>query len=694
MAAAAAQNERLGLAAVTAMVALGALLLFGMEPLVGRLLVPYFGGAVHVWLICLMFFQAMLFLGYAYAHVLARRLGRWHLLLLLLPLVNLPLGIAAEVAPDAPMKALVLELITHVALPFGVLATTAVTAQTWMSHSALGRTREAYPLYAPSNAGALVALIGYPFLVEPLFGLRMQSLFWTTGYLLYAVVVGAAWFSLRPDLRMDTLQEARARADAKALHPGVRDYALWLVLAAVPSGFLLAVTNVIATEMGSFPMVWALPLGLYLGTFIVAFRDGGGVPRRLAQLWPETLMVGTILYLWPAVHWVLFVLHLVVLWVTCLLAHGELYERRPHPRWLTHFYLTLALGGWLGGALVAFGAPVLLSGLYEYPILLGCFLVLFLMVRGAPVFHFWRDAPLAWQAPRAAVVAILGTVAGIGIWAVASQSVHRHRSFYGIYRVIDEPPSDEIPGGLRRLHHGSTIHGTQLLDPAQRHKSTAYYWEGGAIAQAYSIVPAPRKLAVLGLGAGVVAAYTDERDILDFYEIDPDNELVARQWFTYLDDTEARVTVHVGDGRLGLVELGESDYDLIHMDAFSGDGIPAHLLTKEAITSYQSRLAPDGILVFHISNRSYDLRPVVRAGAKELGLHGVVNIVPKLSEIEDPVGYPSRCVVLARDPSRLQGLRELGWVELDREDGRRRLRVWTDDYVNLLGPLLIEQGWL
>ena len=281
-------NDRLAMIVLTAMVFVGAILLFGLEPLAGRLLTPYFGGAAHVWLTCLMFFQAVLFIGYLYAHLFARKLGVWHLAILALPLVNLPLQLHAQPDPHAPLLHLLYVLSLYVALPFAVLSTTAVVAQAWLSHSRVGQNQEPYPLYAASNAGSLIALLGYTFVAEPFMRVKLQSIAWSLTYVLYAALVVASWYLLRPNL-------GQAAADTRGQAPtpaaiGKADYGKWLLLSCLPSALLLAVTNFIALEVGSFPLTWILPLALYLGSFIVTFRTGGGVPVWMRNLWPEILL--------------------------------------------------------------------------------------------------------------------------------------------------------------------------------------------------------------------------------------------------------------------------------------------------------------------------------------------------------------------------------------------------------------------
>jgi hypothetical protein len=370
---------------LTGMVFLGATLLFGMEPLVGRILVPYFGGAAHVWLTSLMFFQAMLLVGYLYAHLFAQRLGPWHLLLLLLPLINLPLGATPRPAPDTPLLTLLSVLLVHFALPFAVLSTTAVVAQSWLARSRAGQRREPYPLYAASNAGSLLALFGYAFLAEPLLGVKAQSSIWTGDYLIYAALVVAAWFTLSPGPGPVAVTGEEGSELPGESAPTARHYALWLLLSALPSGFLLTVTNFIALEVGSFPMVWVFPPALYLGSFVVTFRSQGGVPKLLGVLWPEVVILGLLLYLLPIswVGWFMAVIApLLVLLGVCLVAHGELYERRPPVRFLTNYYLSMAVGGFLGGGVSEpGGAPGLFRTLRVSP------------HSGGPGYHLWLVPP-------------------------------------------------------------------------------------------------------------------------------------------------------------------------------------------------------------------------------------------------------------------------------------------------------------
>jgi hypothetical protein len=671
---------------LTVMVLFGAGLLFSMEPLVGRLLMPYFGGAAHIWLTCLMFFQAMLLLGYLYAHLLVRKLGFWHLVLLAVPIINLPLRVIAIPDPHAPLLTVLGILVLRVALPFIALSTTAVVAQTWLFGSSIGRHREPYPLYAASNAGSLAALLGYVFLVEPFFGVWMQRLAWSGAYIVYVLLVLITWFRVRPGKELGASAMDGQRVRAKALTPIT--YLRWLLLSALPSAFLLATTNYITLEVGSFPFVWVIPLALYLGSFIVTFRSDGGVPRFLKIFWLELLLAAFSLYLLGPAHWLMIVGNVCVFFAICVVAHGTLYELRPPGSHLTHFYLSSALGGWIGGAFVSLVAPFAFPGLFEYPIALILFGALFWWHRDKAFTASWRNAShlAAWGRMLAIGVIIFPMVVLIRT-SMTEPTKFRHRNFYGTYRIVDKP-AEKGSVAVREVIHGRTLHGAQLLDPSLRQTPISYYYLGGPISEAYELVRSPRRMAVIGLGSGMISTYARENDLLTYYEIDPDNEMIARTWFTYLNECKERVSVVVGDGRLSMQD-GDTDkikYDIITIDAFTGDGIPTHLLTKEAISTYLDRLSENGIILFHISNRYYDLRPVLKSTAATLGLSGAMNDRAKGGK--ERVYYrSSQCVVLAVNPMRLRLLIDRGWRAFGKGDGLKDVAPWTDDYINVLASL-------
>ena len=684
------QSHRLGMIVVTSMVFLGAILLFWMEPLVGRMLTPYFGGAANVWLLCLMFFQAMLLLGYLYAHLLAKKVGPYHLLLLLIPFVNLPLSVQAEFNPHAPLGSVLVTLLKNVALPFVVLSTTAVIAQFWLSRSPTGKFYESYPLYAASNAGALLALLGYTFIAEPFLGLRQLSLAWTGVYVIYALLVASAWFFLRPGKEDRDLPAEAERVESKVIPRST--YLRWFALSSLPSAFLLAVTNLITLEIGSVPLTWVFPLALYLASFIVTFRTSGGAPKLLNRFWPEILLLALLCYFAGPKHFGFAIFGvLATFFMVCCLAHGHLYQLRPPETQLTKFYLVIALAGWVGGAFVSLLAPIVFLGLFEYPALLAFLAIAFWDRHPEAMLSLWANAFRLLGSARILLIGILFVFTIQGIWdSTRDRIIYRHRNFYGIYRVIDAPFVYEgVRTGIRKLAHGMTLHGAQLLNGKHHLTPITYYHKGGAIADVFETTESPRRIAVIGLGSGVTAAFIKKEDSITFYELDPDNLEIAQLCFTFWDQCQGKIDLVVGDGRLSLqnkVNAG-SLYDLIHVDAFSGDGIPTNLLTREAIEIYLSRLSPKGIILFHVSNRNYEIRPVIKSIARDMKLSGARNI-PIRKENLKPHQNATKCVVLTRDQERLDPLLKRGWVALEKADGFATMTPWTDDYVNVLHPLI------
>lgn len=672
------ERSRPGLA-VGAMVFLGALLAFSLEPIVGRLVTPFFGGAVYVWTVSLMIFQALLLLGYLYAHLVAPRIGAWHFLVLLLPLLQWPLSFTSEIAPQGPIITLAGELLIHISLLFAVLSTTAVVAQIWWYGAPSSNTPRSTPffLYGISNLGAMVALFSYPFLVEPLFGVTEQRWAWSIGYLIYLGVTAWAWYLLQPGL--DVFKPSKDNVIGASNFLILR----WLVLSAAPSALLLAVTNVIAMEVGSFPMVWVFPLALYLLSFIVAFREDQGRAIRVTNFWLIEITLLALL----AVHFItirawITPLFLILFFALCTIANANLYRSRPHPRQLTAFYLAIAIGGLIGGMFVSLAAPLLFSGLEEYPLAV---LAIFIASWRAKDLVWWQAASRVAGGVRLFFLMIGCTILGLFFWLPPPH--HSFRNFYGVSRVVDQP-ADHGMLPYRALMHGATLHGLQYLSSGRRNESLGYYYVGGALQQSVSLRNYPGRVAMVGLGAGDAIPWFGPGEEVTVFEIDPDMESLARKWFSYLEDASAKVGVHIGDARLSLKEeaqTGASPYDVIFIDAFSGDGIPTHLLTLEALDVYLSRMAKDGLLVFHVSNRYYDFRSILKAAAQARGLAAVAT----LPENSANVLYINPMVVaLAHRPERLAPLlSDKRWFKLDSKDGLPEFRVWTDDYVNILAPL-------
>ena len=657
---------------IVAFVSLGAVLLFSLEPMAGRLLLPRFGGAFHVWTTALMFFQGALFAGYCYAHFAAERLGRWHLLIVALPLAALPIGLGDAPSSEATVPAILGLLARHLALPFVVLSTTAVVAQRWLSRTG----EEPWSLYAASNAGSLGALLGYALIIEPFVGLELQRRAWSALFVVYVLASALAWRASRRGSSPAPPPRSEGR-------PPLPRLVYWALLSAAPSAFLGAVTNLIALDIGSIPLVWVVPLAIYLGSFVVAFAraksgEATRVPGFVRRLWPHVAAVGLFFFTGGDAGGLADVaVHLVVLAFVCLAAHGELYRARPEPAELTRYYLVIALGGWIGGAFVALLAPALFRGLYEYPVALVALALTIAIGR--------RDALDGWlRGPRAPLLASAALVLVIVLkiaWATVAEpergeTLVIERSHYGLYRVTRTAHED---GAVRDLVSGTTRHGRQREgDPTP----LSYYHPEGPLGDALALLERPRSVGVVGLGVGAAAGHLEAGERVRFFEIDPVVHELARREFTYLADVRAEVDVVIGDARVSLEResrRGAPRYDLLLVDAFAGDAIPTHLLTVEALDVYLSRLAEDGVLLLHVSNRYYELAPVVAANAREraLALRWIARI-DGLARDQDPSQY----VAIARRPERLAPLE--GW----REPDARAIAPWTDDHVNVLEALL------
>ncbi len=663
-----------------AFVFLGALLLFTLEPLVGRMLLPHFGGAFHVWTTSLMFFQGALFVAYLYAHLVAERIGAWHLLVVALPLALLPPSVGGGGADDASSVAILARLVAWVALPFGVLATTAIVAQNWRARSGVAP----YALYAVSNAGSLGALLVYALAIEPLFGVETQRWGWAVGYLIYGALAVVAF-------RRHAAGTAPVHAQAaETPAPAMGTMVYWALLSAAPSAFLMAVTNHIALEAGNVPLVWVVPLALYLGSFVIAFADPPAgepsrVPRLVRRLWPHVAAVGVFFESGGDAGggWIDALIHLAVLAFVTLAAHAELYRHRPEARWLTRYYLVIAAGGWLGGAFVALLAPVAFKGLWEYPLALAALAITMLVGRRAELRAWLKGAPKLAIAVTLALVAVI-------VWKVAdgagardvSDTLAVRRSFYGIYRVTRTPRGD---GAIRDLVSGTTRHGRQREGDGT---PLSYYHPRGPLGDVFAEYT-PASVGAIGLGVGAAAGHLKQPEQrMRFYEIDPVVVDLAERYFSYLRRAGERAEVVTGDARVSLEaerQRGEPPYDLLLIDAFAGDAIPSHLLTIEALQLYLDRLAEGGVLLLHVSNRYYDLRPVLRANAEVLGLSGVhVARIHDLALDQDPAQY----VALARDDAPLEPLRlRRGWRRLRDTPALAGARPWTDDHVAPLEAL-------
>jgi len=653
---------------------LSSFLLFLVQPLIARLILPWFGGSAAVWTTCMLFFQLLLLGGYAYAHALGKLRGRaqpvLHAALLLTALAMLPIMPAEHWKPsgdEQPVVRILLLLGATVGLPYFLLASTSPLIQAWFSRAR--PSENPYRLFALSNLASLIALLGYPFVVEPWLTARQQVNVWSWLFVGFAAVCSfVAWRT----------PQAAATQTAEAGAPiAARDYVRWLALSASGSVMLLAVTNHLTQNVASVPLLWLVPLTLYLATFIIAFEGKGWYQPRL--LWPLVL-IGLIAMAWLLVdteyHYNLALqlgVFLPGLFLACLFCHGELYRSRPAPRYLTTFYLVVSAGGALGGVLVAVVAPIIFDGYFEL---------------GAGLAAVALLAVLRLGAVGRAVHA-LGLLVLLGVAACATYDGFRHqrdvlvakRSFYGVLRVKEYGvPGEE--SHLRRLVHGTIMHGEQYMSEASRRQPTTYYQRTSGIGAAIeSKQDHPIKVGVIGLGTGTIAAYGRPGDVYRFYDIDANVIDIARTEFTFLGDSGAKVQIALGDARLTLEREPPEGFDILAVDAFSSDAIPVHLITRDALATYLRHMKPDGIVAFHVSNRFLNLIPVVARIAEELDARAT--LVSDDPDESDERRSRSDWVLVSRDAKALDAPAIVQAGGEPAED-RPEWRTWTDNYSNLI----------
>lgn len=718
------------LAVFTAAVFLSAFLLFLVQPMFGKMVLPLLGGSPAVWNTCMLFFQAALLGGYLYAHLSSRwtvrRQAVVHLALLALAALALPVSVRGAEPPGggAPIPWLLGVMMMTVGAPFLVLSGTGPILQRWFSRSGHVQAAEPYQLYAASNLGSALALLAYPFLMEPRMRLAGQTTTWTAGYALLALLIAAcAWRVWRTADAAAPASASPERAEAGTRATvTTRDRLTWTALAFIPSSLLLAVTTYITTDLSPAPLLWVLPLALYLLSFTLVFARRPLIPHEwMVAIHPSALAVAVLLLATGYVErpTASVPLHLLALFVIAMTAHGELARRRPDARHLTEFYLWISVGGVLGGVFNALVAPVVFDNVWEYPIVLAL----------AALARPWPAERMGWKrhafaALRAAafvyaliylsrtetlsptmfiiVGAVLINLLNIGLgktpgWLfaciAAALAVRAYgtitepgvllseRTFFGRYKVMQYDHS----GGFHVLRHGSTLHGAQSLLPERRHEPLTYYLRNSPLGQTFAAtsgLEGRRRVAVVGLGTGTTAAYVSPGDRWTFYEIDPGIERIARDtaYFTYLTDAPSPVRVVLGDARIQMARDSAARYDLILLDAFSSDAIPVHLMTREALDVYLSRLAPGGLISFHVSNRYLDLEPVVAALAYDAGLVARAGQGPRGAR----AAYESNStfIVLGRRAE------DLGTLMTERYWWNPRIRpdvaVWTDDYSSLM----------
>ncbi len=701
----------------------GAFLLFLIQPMLGKLILPWFGGGPGVWTACLMFYQAALFLGYLYAYGLVRFFEprtQWlvHAIAFSGALFLLPVTPGEQWRPEGfgadPSIAIAIMLIATVGLPFMVLSATGPLLQAWFA--ARYSDRSPYPLYAVSNLGSLAALFSFPLLVEPFFPMREAGWLWSLGFGVAMILILAA--GLMAVVRVPAGLRVEAGQGERTLkQPSVGQYFQWMLLAACAVIVLMAITNKLCLDVASFPFLWILPLALYLGSYILCFASERFYSRRL---WLSVLLAALALkylvVLWvpqsgvvSIFFWSIFVqipLFATILFSFCMLIHGELYRLRPSAASLTSFYLALSGGGALGGLFVGLIAPRIFDDYVELQLAYG-------VAWGLVAYLFARDpeswmslARARWRVGGVAAVSVLVlsvTVAGMRV--DPEGLVHEERNFFGVLRVMDWE-IDSPENSRRILKHGTTIHGAQLLSAGYRQRPISYYGVATGIGLALAQRSSGERLdiGIIGMGAGSLAAYGRGGDRIRFYEIDPAVVRLASWggYFTFLADSRASVEVIPGDGRLSLQqELDEgrrNRFDFLIIDAFSSDAVPFHLLTREAYGLFLEHLKPSGLIAAHVSNRHFELASILYRIGESYGL--------EVLSVNNPgfglkIAGPARWIFMSRDPTKIQALQTSGVERMKklRLDGSKvdfgvlspsdymGEPLWTDDFNSLLGVL-------
>jgi hypothetical protein len=664
---------------------LGAFLLFLVQPIMAKQILPWFGGSAAVWATCMVFFQVVLLAGYAYADWTTRRMAprtqlRLHLALLVASLLLLPIIPDSAWKPtgeENPSLRILGLLSVSIGLPYLMLATTSPLIQAWFARRYRGTLP--YRLFALSNLASLLALLAYPFAVEPWVSTRVQSIAWSAAYAVFVALCAAAGLAA---LRAQPIAVAGTGAGTPAEAAGALEppptpgrQTLWLTLAALGSFMLLAVTNHICQNVASIPFLWILPLSLYLATFIFAF-DHPRWYRRRFFIALTAIVLPTMAFMFDSLELQYAVpLYLVGLFAVCMFCHGEFAQLKPAPRYLTTYYLMLSLGGAIGGLLVGLVAPYVLPGHFELLIgLVGCALLLVARTRA------WGS----WATIAASVVvAATAVVSGQAIKSQADEARVMMRNFYSAIRTRDTAE----PTPFRSLVHGGIMHGGQLLETDKQLEASSYFGPTSGFGRLFAALPdAPRRVGIIGLGAGSIAAHARAGDLFRFYEINPQVIDLAYKEFTFLTATRAKTEVILGDGRLSMEREPAQQYDVIAVDAFSGDAIPMHLLTRESLATYLRHLKPDGVIAFQATNRFVDIAPVVERLAAERGMTAVM-IADDPQNGDDASFWLSGTdqILVTRNTALLQ--HEKIRAAAQPIPPRPGFRAWTDDFNNLLTVL-------
>ena len=663
-----------------------AFLLFQVQPLLAKFILPWFGGTPAVWTMCMLVFQLLLFGGYAYAHLLSRltsvsRQASLHAGLLLIGVLLLPIvpdPAWKPVTDGAPSLRIMLLLLATVGAPYFLLSSTGPLLQHWFSRAGTGTSP--YRLYALSNVGSLLALVSYPLLFEPMFSSTIQAWLWSVCFFIFTLCcLLCAWVTAR----QSSLSLAKEPVHELAAEPDRPSPIRWFILAMLPSLMLLATTNEVCMDIAVVPFLWVIPLTLYLLSFILTFESDRFYNRRLMIIVTAASLAGTFIMITRGAFFGV-ILNIIMyfgnLFAVCMLCHGELVRLKPPTHRLTAFYLTISAGGAAGGLFVGLIAPIIFRVYSELMlgVFVGCLLCIGTLIRDIP--------QLQKAVPGSTLLKIGAAISGLLLMYLVVFSRHSpsilaiQRNFYGVLRVEDK--MDEMSGRPSRIMvHGRVVHGLQFLDAAGRRQPSTYYSHSSGIGRLLrQPAEAGRHIGVIGLGAGTLAVYGGPLDRLRFYEINPTVISFAREHFTFLSDCKSQVNIVSGDARLVLEREPEQQFDVLVLDAFSSDAIPVHLLTFEAMQIYEHHLKPGGVVAVHISNAHFDLEPVVRAMGRESGFDSQVQTCKR--EADDGVAFDSVWMLMCRDPAVLEAA-----TGRETESAGSRALLWTDDRNNLLNVL-------
>lgn len=677
---------------------LGAYLLFQLEPLIGKFILPWFGGSPAVWTTCMLFFQILLLAGYSYAHFSLKHLtpsqqGLLHVTLLTLALLNLPIEPSATWKPNdssQPTFSILILLLSCIGLPFFVLSATSPLLQAWFVRLCPGRSP--YPLYALSNVGSFLALLSYPFAFEPYFRLSQQAMGWSVGFGMFAALcAGLAFDFRRKALAGDILATPIAIDDEKRFSDQLsttRLWIFWLGFPTITSTLLLAVTNELCQDVASVPFLWVVPLSCYLLSFIFCFAHHQWYRR---DIFLPAALIGicglvTALYQGSKIDLIWQIgIYSSGLFLCCMICHGELFRLRPQPSQLTSYYLAIAIGGVIGGVFVTLLAPLLFTLYLEFHIgLLACCLLTF--------WAIWLDKAALKARRNKALLINLGSLflmllAGFlirHVYLISNSEYLISRNFYGVLRInhrdIDDPTL-----ARRVLRHGAIDHGFQFLAPEKRRLPTAYYRPETGIGLALSHLSPHhnRRIGIVGLGVGTLLSYARVNDYFRIYDINPKVVELAQSQFSYLADSTAAYDIVVADARLALERETSQDFDILVLDAFSGDSIPMHLLTHEALQLYRRHLRPEGVLAVHIANHYLDLKPLIRGWAEQTGYQ--YRFIQEPPSDDDFGLYRSSWALISANESFLK--QPAIESAAKQESGSEKRLIWTDDFYNLFSLL-------